>query len=183
MAHPKFLLAAAGAAIALASALPAAQTRTTAPRAASAREPHGGREAARPTDGHADLQGVWDFRSATPLERPARFAGREFMTPAEVVEYEKLALAREDGRPPDDARSLEEQSVHPVWWLDYGKKVVKTARTSLIVDPPEGKMPPQTPDARARLAARRTAAREHGPADWYRTAACRSGASRAGCRR
>ena len=44
-------------------------------------------------------------------------------------------LEREDGRPPDDARSLEEQSVHPVWWLDYGKTVVKTARTSLIVDP------------------------------------------------
>src|SRR6266567_4686426 len=79
----------------------------------------------RVADGHPDLQGIWDFRSATPLERPARFAGREFMTPEEVVEYEKLALAREDGRPPDDARSIEEQSVHPVWWLDYGKKPVK----------------------------------------------------------
>src|SRR4051794_41075266 len=111
--------------------------------------------------------GIWDFRSATPLERPARFAGREFMTPEEVVEYERLALEREDGRPPDDARSIEEQSVHPVWWLDYGKKVVKTARTSLIVDPPDGKMPPQTPQARERLAARRAEAETHGPADSY----------------
>jgi len=118
-------------------------------------------------DGHPDLQGVWDFRSATPLERPARFAGREFMTPEEVVEYERLALEREDGRPPDDARSIDEQSVHPVWWLDYGKKVVKTARTSLIVDPPDGKMPPQTPQARERLAARRAEAKTHGPADSY----------------
>ena len=111
----------------------------------------------RTPDGHPDLQGIWDFRSATPLERPARFAGREFMTPEEVVEYERLALAREDGRPPDDARSLEEQSVHPVWWLDYGKKVVKTARTSLIVDPPDGKMPPMTAEgasARPRAAPR-----------------------------
>ncbi|MBI3491663.1 MAG: hypothetical protein HY047_07785 [Acidobacteria bacterium] len=54
------------------------------------------------------------------------------MTVAEVVEYERRAAEREDGRPPDDPRT--EQSVHPSWWLDYGKTVVKTARTSLIVD-------------------------------------------------
>src|SRR6478609_8905050 len=39
----------------------------------------------RTPDGHVDLQGIWDFRSATALERPARFAGREFMTADEVV--------------------------------------------------------------------------------------------------
>ena len=89
------------------------------------------------------------------------------MTAEEIVEYEKLALAREDGRPPDDARSTEEQSVHPVWWLDYWKKVVKTARTSLIVDPADGKIPPQTAEGRERAAARRAAARTHGPADSY----------------
>src|SRR6059036_3090266 len=127
------LAAACGLAVALAAAAPLAQ----APRPAQAALP-------RTPDGHPDLQGIWDFRSATPLERPERFGGREFMTPEEVVEYEKLALAREDGRPPDDARSPEELSVHAVWWLDYGKKVVKTARTSLIVDPPDGKIPPQT---------------------------------------
>src|SRR4051794_23619800 len=138
------LIAALGFAAAFASPNPSAQTHS--------------RNSPRLPDGHPDLQGIWDFRSATPLERPARFAGREFMTAEEVAEYEQLALAREDGRPPDDARSLEEQSVHPVWWLDYGKKVVKTARTSLIVDPPDGKMPPQTPQARERLAARRAEA-------------------------
>ena len=113
------------------------------------------------------MQGIWDFRSATPLERPARFAGREFMTPDEVVEYERLALEREDGRPPDDARSPQDQSVHPVWWLDYGKKVVKTARTSLIVDPPDGKIPAMTESGKERVAARRAAARANGPADSY----------------
>jgi hypothetical protein len=147
------LVVALGFAVVLASVAPRAQSKAPAPP--------------RTPDGHPDLQAIWDFRSATPLERPARFAGREFMTPDEVVEYERLALEREDGRPPDDARSLEEQSVHPVWWLDYGKNVVKTARTSLIVDPPDGRMPPQTAAARERLAARRAAARTHGPADSY----------------
>jgi hypothetical protein len=152
------LVLAVGIAIALASVSAMAQTKIGAKKDA---------HVPRLADGHPDMQGIWDFRSATPLERPARFAGREFMTPDEVVEYERLALEREDGRPPDDARSLEEQSVHPVWWLDYGKTVVKTARTSLIVDPADGRMPAQTPDARQRLAARRADARTHGPADSY----------------
>jgi hypothetical protein len=121
----------------------------------------------RTPGGHPDLQGIWDYRSATPLERPARFAGREFMTAAEVVEYERLAAEREDGRPPDDART--EQSVHPSWWLDYGKTVVKTARTSLIVDPPDGKIPPLTAEGQKRIAARRALAKTRGPADSYET--------------
>src|SRR5262245_42495806 len=119
----------------------------------------------RTPDGHTDLQGVWDYRSATPLQRPARFAGREFLTPDEVIAYEQEALERPDGRPPDDART--EQSVHPVWWLDYGKAVVKTRRTSLIVDPPDGRIPSLTPEAQKRNAARRTEAATHGPADSY----------------
>jgi hypothetical protein len=117
----------------------------------------------RTPDGRPDLQGIWDYRSATPLERPARFEGREFMTPAEVAEYERLAAEREDGRPPDDPRT--EQSVHPSWWLDYGKTVIKTARTSLIVDPPDGKVPPLTAEGEKRQAARRATARTRGPAD------------------
>lgn len=94
-------------------------------------------------DGRPDLQGIWDFRSATALERPARFAGREFMTADEVVAYEQEAIEREDGRPPDDGRT--EQSVHPVWWLDYGKTVVKSRRTSLTCRSAGGEDP--APDA------------------------------------
>jgi len=119
----------------------------------------------RTADGQPDLQGIWDFRSATPLERPAAFAGKETLIDDEVADYERRAAEREDGRPPDDPRS--EPSVHPSWWLDYGKTVIKTRRTSLIVDPPEGKIPPQTAEAQQRLAARRAEARTHGPADSY----------------
>ena len=148
--HLRFV-AVVGLALALAPQAPSAQAKPPA--------------LPRLSDGHPDLQGIWDFRSATALERPARFAGREFMTPAEVAAYEQEAIEREDGRPPDDGRT--EQSVHPVWWLDYGKTVVKSRRTSLIVDPPDGRIPAQTPQGRERAAARRAAAREHGPADSY----------------
>ena len=52
----------------------------------------------RTSDGHPDLQGIWDYRSATPLQRPQQFAGREFMTEAEAAEYERRAAEREDGQ-------------------------------------------------------------------------------------
>jgi len=87
------------------------------------------------------------------------------LTAEEVEAYELRAAEREDGRPPDDPRT--EQSVHPAWWLDYGKTVVKTRQTSLIVDPADGRIPPFTPEAQTRIAARRAAARSHGPADSY----------------
>ncbi len=119
----------------------------------------------RTPDGHPDLQGIWDYRSATPLQRPPQFAGKEFMTAEEAADYERRAAEREDGRPPDDPRT--EQSVHPAWWLDYGKTVVKTRRTSLIVDPPDGRIPPLTPEAQKRAAARRAEAATHGPSDSY----------------
>jgi hypothetical protein len=117
----------------------------------------------RTLDGQPDLQGVWDLRSATPLERPDEYAGREFLTDAEVAAFEQRAVERADGRPPGDARTT--PSVHPVWWLDYGRKVVGTKRTSLIVDPPDGKLPALTADARRRAADRRAAAASRGGAD------------------
>jgi hypothetical protein len=117
----------------------------------------------RTVDGHPDLQGVWDYRTLTPLERPPQFAGKEFLTDEEIADYERRAAARPDGRPPDDARS--DPSVHPVEWLDYGKKVVGNHRSSLIVDPPDGRIPAKTAEGRDRDAAVRAAARSRGPSD------------------
>jgi hypothetical protein len=117
----------------------------------------------RTPDGQPDLQGTWDYRTLTPLERPREFAGKEFLTDAEIADLERQAAEREDGRPPGDARTL--PSVHPPWWLDYGTKVVGTRRSSLIVDPPDGRVPALTPDAQKREAARRAAARGRGPSD------------------
>jgi hypothetical protein len=109
-----------------------------------------------------DIDGIWAFGTITPLERPGRFADKAILSAEEIEAYERLAAEREDGRPPDDGRS--NPSVHAVWWLDYGKTVVETGQTSLIVDPPDGRIPPLTPEAKTRMAAAREA-RTHGPAD------------------
>jgi len=135
----------------------AAQTAAAATAASS------GWTVPRTPDGQPDLQGVWDYRTATPLERPAEFTGKEFLTDREIADYERRAAARDDGRPPDDPRS--DPSVHPPWWLDYGRSVVGTRRSSLVVEPADGRIPPLTADAQKRAADRRAASRERGPAD------------------
>ena len=107
--------------------------------------------------GAPDLQGVWDYRTMTPLERPREFAGKAVLTEEEAAVY--------------TARRLEEQadydrnpSVHAKWWLDYGKELTEDLRTSLIVDPPDGRVPALT-DAGRRRSAERSARRRAHPAD------------------
>ena len=60
--------------------------------------------AAKTPWGHPDFQGVWDRRTITPLERPERLAGKAFMTPEEIIAYERESAARADGRPLDALR-------------------------------------------------------------------------------
>ena len=115
--------------------------------------------------GAPDLQGVWDYKTATPLERPEYVEGREFLTDEEAAEIERRAVERADGRPSDDARTA--PSVHAPYWLDYGKSVVGTRRTSLVVDPPDGRIPPLSHEGESRVAARRDARRVRGSADSY----------------
>ena len=113
--------------------------------------------------GHPDLQGIWDRRTITPLERPARFADRAALTAEEMLAYERSSNERPDGRPLDDPRT--ELSVHSPDDLDYGSSYLSTGQTSLIVDPADGRIPPLIEEARARRAAQREARAERGIAD------------------
>ena len=109
-----------------------------------------------------DFQGIWDYATMTPLQRPSEFAGKEFLTDDEVVALEQRKAERADGRPIWASGTY--PTVHAPSWLDYGTKVVGTRRSSLIVDPPDGRIPALTPEARHRAEARRVSRREH-PAD------------------
>ena len=92
--------------------------------------------------GAPDLQGVWDYRTATPLQRPTEFGDRATLTAEEVAEFERLNSQRLD----DYDRS---PSVHAKWWLDNGREMTADRRSSLIVDPANGRIPSTTEAARA----------------------------------
>jgi hypothetical protein len=133
----------------------------------------------RTADGQPDLQGVWDFRNLIPLERPAKFATKEFLTEQEAAEFEKDALARLDMDRRDDdptrtpavvngapATADVARAYNEFWW-DFGKKFVGSKRSSLIIDPPDGKIPPLTPGAKKKAdeSAERRARPAWGPED------------------
>ena len=113
--------------------------------------------------GQPDLQGVWDRRTITPLERPARFEGVAYLSEEQVHEYERLSAARDDGRPLDSARSG--PSVHDPDDLDYGSEVLATRQTSLVVDPPDGRIPAFTKEALQRTEMARREQEGRGVAD------------------
>ena len=114
----------------------------------------------RTPDGHPDLQGLWTNATLTPLERPGNLAGKEFLTEEEAASYETGIVRKREQDPNDGENDVADPKV---WW-ERATKVVSTRRTSLIVDPPDGRVPPLTPAARKRMAEARAAAREH-PAD------------------
>jgi len=90
--------------------------------------------------GHPDLQGTWDYRTITPLERPRDFGDREFYTPEEIETLEGRAGRRMDG-PPEEIRP---GLTHAQYWTDPGRRLAEGYRTSLIVDPPDGRIPAPT---------------------------------------
>ena len=103
--------------------------------------------------GDPDLGGVWDFRSITPLERPEQYGDQEFLTPEEAAELEQGAVDRDRERHEAPARRTEAGGnigAYNWFWMDYGTRVVETRRTSLIVDPPNGRRPPLTPEGKNR---------------------------------
>ena len=101
------------------------------------------RTTARTAWGAPDLQGVWDFRTITPLQRPEELASKEVLTNEEAAELEEEAVLNDVDRPPPDGSV----GGYNRFWFDYGTNVVEDRRTSLIVDPADGKLPPLVPQA------------------------------------
>ena len=121
----------------------------------------------RTTWGQPDLQGIWDFRTITPLQRPEDLAEREFLTEEEAADLEQRAVDRDIRLWNREARPTvagENVGAYNNFWMDRGQRSVGTRRTSLIVDPPNGRMPPRAAAAETRSEARRESRRAH-PAD------------------
>ena len=124
----------------------------------------------RALDGHPDLQGIWTTHTYTPLERPARYAGKEFLTEEEAAEL--TTLLTQPGVDPlvlnifgatDEQRRTRINQNDPTHydnalWLATAQKALSSRRTSLITDPPDGRLPALTTEARQRTAASRARA-------------------------
>ena len=110
--------------------------------------------------GDADLQGVWDYRTITPMERRAELGDRAYYTDEEVAQLEGRAARRME-QPPDENTPV--GLVHAEYLTDPGRYVDESRRTSLIVEPANGRMPP-VPWRRSRhLPNRLMGARASGP--------------------
>jgi hypothetical protein len=103
--------------------------------------------------GEPDLQGIWTDEFDTPLQRPARYASQEFLTAAQREEIDKQRAAHFGGDPRQErGTAIDVGGAYNTVFLTV-KHV--GARTSLIVDPPNGRIPPQTPAAQQAQAADR----------------------------
>src|SRR5580658_780055 len=115
----------------------------------------------RTPDGRPDLQGLWNNTTLTPLERPRNFSSKEFFaTEEEAAAYAKGIVDRREQDPNDGANDVADPNV---WW-ERATTVVATGRTSLIIDPPDGRIPALTPEAQNRMTSARAATSQH-PAD------------------
>ena len=89
--------------------------------------------------GEPDLQGTWTNETITPFERPKQLAGKPFLTEEEAADIERQAARQRDSADgparPGDVGSYNQ------FWFDSGTKVVSSRQTSLVVDPPDGRVP------------------------------------------
>jgi hypothetical protein len=146
----------------LSTGLALAQSRWTAPRT---------------PDGHPDLQGVWANNTVTPFERPDELSGKEFLTDGELEMLKQRAARLFSGsgdiavgddlfltlfRNPEEYKTASPTGDYNHFWMDDG--LVFESRTSQIIDPPNGRLPPLTAEGERKIAAAARAVREH-PAD------------------
>ena len=108
---------------------------------------------ARVPDGHPDLQGTWDFAQLTPFERPGAYAGKESISDEEAEEFAQQRIENGNKDKRDGGAAADVERAYNDFWWDFGKRVAK--QTSLVVDPPDGRIPAATAAAVKRAADRR----------------------------
>src|SRR5262245_6919708 len=137
--------------------LPAAvSVRAQAPssRTAAASAPKAHRAAIpRTADNRPDLQGTWDFAQLTPFERPGDFAGKTNLTDQEAEEFAQTRIDTSNKDRRDGTAAADVERAYNDFWWDFGTRIAR--QSSLVVDPPDGRLPALTPAAERRVAERK----------------------------
>jgi hypothetical protein len=118
----------------------------------------------RTPDGQPDLQGIWTNLTITPLERPASLAGKQVLSESEIAAAEKQAAGRASA--PAVSGDPTTGPVYNNFAVERGDRVTRGGRTSLVIDPPDGRIPPLTPQAQRRAAESEAALKAREPESW-----------------
>ena len=96
-------------------------------------------------DAHPGFDGIWNSATATPLERPLQLKDKAFFTPEEAAEWERQVAERNQEPSPEAATKTTGTGTYNTFYREFGTRTVKTLRTSIVTDPPDGRIPALTP--------------------------------------
>jgi len=122
--------------------------------------------------GDPDLEGIWTNATLTPLQRPPELASKEFLTPEEAAQFQRSRIEQTNADrplPPGQVGAYNDV------FFERGTSIVRSRRTSLVVDPPDGRIPALTPDAQKKVEARQkreVVSPADGPEDRWLTERC-----------
>ncbi len=116
----------------------------------------GANDIPRLPDGKPDIQGVWDFRTITPFQRPVALGDKVVLTAEEAAKFEAEELVRRDR---DNFTDTTTTGDYNEFWYDRGAEILGDRRTSLVTAPSNGRIPELTEVAQERNRIRREAAR------------------------
>ena len=106
-----------------------------------------------------NFEGTWNSATTTPIERPAELKDKPVFTPAEAAAWDRQFAARNAEPTPEQAAKQKGTGTYNAFYREWGTRTVKTLRTSIVTDPPDGRIPALTPaaaeDRRVRLARQR----------------------------
>jgi hypothetical protein len=94
-----------------------------------------------------NFDGIWNSATATPLERPVQLKDKAFFTPEEAAAFERQVGNRNQDLSPDAVAKSTGTGTYNVFFREFGTRIVRTLRTSIVTDPPDGRIPELTPAA------------------------------------
>ena len=103
-----------------------------------------------------NLEGTWNSATATPIERPPQLKNKPFFTPAEAAEWERDYARRNAEPTPEERTKSKGTGTYNAFYREWGTRVVKTLRTSIITEPADGRIPALTPAAPRAARSRRS---------------------------